>query len=119
MGIDDKGTERRNLAPGDGLERHVTPAKREGGFVARLLQRYSHARSRGDETLPNSALPLDELGQPVVIRTVLSGGVWHVTRNGTFVGDYLAEGPARDAALHAARGMSPRRPRTKPVVPYL
>lgn len=40
---------------------------------------------------------------PVVIRTVPDRGVWHVTRDHVFLGDYLAEGPARDAASRAAR----------------
>ena len=36
-------------------------------------------------------------------RTARVGGVWHVTRDDVFLGDYLAEGPARDAATKAAR----------------
>lgn len=39
----------------------------------------------------------------VVIRTAAVGGVWHVTQDGVFLGDYLAEGPARNAAADAAR----------------
>jgi phage terminase large subunit-like protein len=41
--------------------------------------------------------------RPVVIRTRPVGGVWHVTRDEVFFGDYLAEGAARDAAAKAAR----------------
>lgn len=40
---------------------------------------------------------------PVLIRTLPYGGVWRVTRDHVFLGDYLAEGPARDAATKAAR----------------
>ena len=43
-----------------------------------------------------------ELDRPVVIRTSPVGGVWHVTRDHVFLGDYLAEDPARDAAEKAA-----------------
>lgn len=44
-----------------------------------------------------------QVDQPVVIRTTPVGHVWHVTRDDVFLGDYLAEGPARDAATKAAR----------------
>lgn len=39
----------------------------------------------------------------VTIHSARLHGVWHVTRNGAFVGDYLAEGPALEAAAAAAR----------------
>lgn len=39
----------------------------------------------------------------VVIHTARTHGVWHVTRDGAFVGDYFAEAPARLAAMLAAR----------------
>lgn len=38
----------------------------------------------------------------IVIRTVSAGGVWHVTRDNVFFGDYLTEEPARAAATKAA-----------------
>jgi len=41
--------------------------------------------------------------QATVIRTASAGGVWHVTRDDVFLGDYLAEAPARAAATNAAR----------------
>jgi hypothetical protein len=44
-----------------------------------------------------------EPDRPVVVRTWPIGGVWHVTRDEVFFGDYLAEGPARAAAARAAR----------------
>jgi hypothetical protein len=43
-----------------------------------------------------------DVDPPVVIRTSPVGGVWHVTRDHVFLGDYLAEAPARDAAETAA-----------------
>jgi hypothetical protein len=49
-----------------------------------------------------------ELDPPVVIRTSPVGGVWHVTRDHVFLGDYLAEGPARDAAAKEAREIAGR-----------
>ena len=45
---------------------------------------------------------ISELAPSVVIRTSQVGGVWHVTRNRVFLGDYLAEAPARTAAENAA-----------------
>jgi len=42
------------------------------------------------------------------IRTARVGGVWHVTRDDAFLGDYLAEGPARDAAAKAAQEIAGR-----------
>lgn len=39
----------------------------------------------------------------VTIHSARLHGVWHVTRNGAFVGDYIAEGPALEAAAAVAR----------------
>jgi hypothetical protein len=49
------------------------------------------------------AATLREVDRPVVIRTSRVGGVWHVIRDDVFLGDYLAEDPARDAATKEAR----------------
>lgn len=57
--------------------------------------------AKAERTTP--AAKTSELDPPVVIRTFPVGGVWHVTRDQVFLGDYLAEGPARDAATKAAR----------------
>jgi hypothetical protein len=43
------------------------------------------------------------LDESVIIHSARSRGVWHVTRNGTFVGDYLSEPAARQAAESVAR----------------
>lgn len=51
---------------------------------------------------PTPAAKPSELDHPVVIHTSPVGGVWHVTRDRVFHGDYLAEAPARDAAEKAA-----------------
>jgi hypothetical protein len=45
---------------------------------------------------------------PVVIRTSRVGDVWHVTRDDVFLGDYLAEEPARSAAEKAAHEIEGR-----------
>jgi hypothetical protein len=48
-------------------------------------------------------------GEPdgsVVIRTTRVGGVWHVTRDEVFYGDYLTAVSARDAATKAARDIA-------------
>jgi hypothetical protein len=39
----------------------------------------------------------------VVVRSARSGGIWHVTRNGDFLGDYMSEEAARLAAKSAQR----------------
>jgi hypothetical protein len=39
----------------------------------------------------------------VVVRSARSGGIWHVTRNGDFLGDYVSEEAARLAAKDAGR----------------
>lgn len=38
----------------------------------------------------------------LIVRTHQSGGVWHVTRDGEFFGDYLSEAVAHIAAKDAA-----------------
>jgi len=72
----------------------------------RRLVRVLDARSAGPPaTKTEKTLPADKTGKlegAVVIRTSLVGGVWHVTRDHVFLGDYLAEGPARAAAAKAA-----------------
>ena len=49
----------------------------------------------------------------VVIRTTPLGGIWHVTRDHVFFGDYLAEGDARDAMRMAAREVEDQGGRAK------
>lgn len=72
--------------------------------VARLVRAVPAApqplTNTGPATPPPSITPADET---VVIHTARTHGVWHVTRNGAFIGDYLAEPPARAAAELAAR----------------
>lgn len=41
-------------------------------------------------------------GDRTVVRTHRSGGVWHVTRDGVFFGDYMSEAVALRAAKEAA-----------------
>jgi hypothetical protein len=45
---------------------------------------------------------------PVIVRSSRNGGVWRVTRDGEFFGDYLSEAPARKAAADAAREIERR-----------
>lgn len=74
--------------------------------VMRLV-RAQDARSAGrapakaEGTTPAAGISKPEA--TAVIRTSPVGGVWHVTRDHVFLGDYLAEGPARAAAEKAAR----------------
>jgi hypothetical protein len=39
----------------------------------------------------------------VIVRTHRSGGVWHVTCDGQFLGDYMSEAVAQTAARDAVR----------------
>lgn len=50
-----------------------------------------------------SSPPARATDLPVVIRCALRGGVWHVTRDDAFFGDYTEQAPARAAAAQAAR----------------
>ena len=61
---------------------------------------------KADWTMP--AAKTSGPNPPVVIRTSQVGGVWHVTRDKVFFGDYLAEGPARSAAEKAAQEIERR-----------
>lgn len=61
-----------------------------------------------DQPLPLSLQShLDRLAQkgagPTIFRTTTRGGVWHVTRDHSFYGDYHARQQAVDAAYGAAR----------------
>jgi hypothetical protein len=47
---------------------------------------------------------LDRMPQNQIFRVTLGSGVWHVSQNGTFFGDYLNRGDAIRAACAAARG---------------
>lgn len=72
--------------------------------VARLVRAGPPApqprANAGPATTPAPVTPADDT---VVIHAARTHGVWRVTRNGAFVGDYLAEPPARAAAELAAR----------------
>lgn len=74
--------------------------------VMRLTRTHEAKAAASTPSAAQEAAPaatLRELDRPVVICTARVGGVWHVMRDGVFLGDYLAEGPARDAATNAAR----------------
>jgi hypothetical protein len=43
-----------------------------------------------------------------VVRSERSGGIWHVTRDGDFLGDYVSEEAARLAATNVARDIQLR-----------
>lgn len=44
-----------------------------------------------------------KIADSVIVRYARTNGVWHVTRDDQFVGDYLSEAPARAAACEVAR----------------
>ena len=52
--------------------------------------------------------PLSNNDPMVVISVRRSGGVWHVSQDGSFYGDYLAEAPAREAAYRLASDIAGR-----------
>lgn len=69
----------------------------------------THAIQSPKRSEHNAAAPeTHEMNQPVVIRTQRAGGVWHVTCDDIFLGDYLAEKPARDAAMKVAHEIERR-----------
>lgn len=72
--------------------------------VARLVRVGAGAARHRTQSAPvqPSSAPFDP-DAPVVIRSTHKGGVWRVTCDGEFFGDYLSEEPARDAANGAAR----------------
>ena len=51
----------------------------------------------------------------VVVRTARIGGLWRVTQDRVFIGDYLSESPAREAAAGAAHEITARGGRAEPV----
>lgn len=66
-----------------------------------------------DADPPRKAVGPDK---PIVIRIALAGGVWRVTRDRVFLGDYFKEGPARDAAQTAARDITAQGGRVEVIV---
>jgi hypothetical protein len=64
---------------------------------------------RGAE--PQNATP-----RTTMVRTARSGGVWHVTCDDVFLGDYHAEGPLRAAAAKAVRDIVGRGGRAELIV---
>lgn len=78
--------------------------------VVRLRRR--PAKKAGAPTVqpPRSEMPAEaeERTKTIVVRTAQVGGVWRVTKDRVFLGDYLAESPARKAAAGAAREITAR-----------
>ncbi len=71
-------------------------------LIRSLPQRDAQLQPKADQ--PEPALFANATRKPAdLIRTKLRHGVWHVTRNDTFLGDYKAPGPAFDAAIKLAR----------------
>jgi hypothetical protein len=72
--------------------------------VARLVRTgFRPARALANLGEPAASDPVMPKQDAVMIHTARVHGVWHVTRDGAFVGDYLAEAPALAAAALAAR----------------
>ncbi len=70
--------------------------------VARLVRVRTSVAPATPDAIPQPR-PSTDLAEAVTIHSARLHGVWHVTRNGAFVGDYLSEGPALAAAAAAAR----------------
>ena len=71
-------------------------------LIRSLPRRDSQPEPKADQAEP--ALLAHTTRRPRdLIRTQLRHGVWHVTRNDTFLGDYKAAEPAFDAAIKLAR----------------
>jgi hypothetical protein len=72
--------------------------------VNRLIRRLPQERAadlRSEATTPTP--PQEAAPSSDLIRTELRHGVWHVTRNDKFYGDYVARQSAVDAALELSR----------------
>lgn len=52
----------------------------------------------------------------VVIRSARTHGVWHVTRDGVFLGDYLSQDAAERAASKAANDLEQQGRRAEVVI---
>ena len=88
---------------------YVETADYAEAFLHEVMRLTRTAAAKAGASTPSAgakaapAAKMREGDQPVVIRTSRVGGVWHVMRDDVFLGDYLAEDPARDAATKAAR----------------
>jgi hypothetical protein len=72
--------------------------------VIRLGRSPTSRAAHGPMVAPILAPPsVEPAREATVIRTASTRGVWHVTRDDVFLGDYLAEAPARAAATKASR----------------
>jgi hypothetical protein len=72
-------------------------------LIRRLPQEHA-ADLKVEATAPASTTNQQETARSSdLIRTELRHGVWRVTRNDTFQGDYLTQQPAVDAAVKLAR----------------
>jgi len=72
--------------------------------VNRLIRRLPQERvAELKSDAPTPTPPQKPAATSDLIRTELRHGVWHVTRNDKFYGDYLAEQPAVDAAVKLSR----------------
>jgi hypothetical protein len=72
--------------------------------VNRLIRRLPQERASDLKSQASPTAPDQQEAPPSsdVIRTQLRHGVWRVTRNDEFAGDYLAQQPAVEAAIELA-----------------
>ena len=71
--------------------------------VRRIRDRPSTgAAKRVEQSLSRPTPAPSQAPHPVMIRVARRSGVWHVTKDGVFLGDYIAEDPALNAANGAA-----------------
>lgn len=87
-------------------------------LFGRMRERFAGGRAAAALAIaPESYTPARPraAGAPVVVRARRLHGVWHVTRNDAFVGDYLTEEAAHSALSHAADQIATRGDRVEVV----
>jgi hypothetical protein len=88
---------------------HVGTADDAGIFLREVMRltRGGGSVTRGTPSAPPAATsPVSRVrgvDSRTVVRSARSSGIWRVTRNGDFLGDYVSEEAARQAAKNAGR----------------
>lgn len=117
MAIGDADLKRRILAQRQILRVLVAQlARSRPGILSRMrggLAARPDAVAPAEPYTPPLARPA---GSPVLMRAARRHGVWHVTRNDAFIGDYLTKEAARSALSHAAGEISARGDRVEVVL---
>lgn len=110
MAMEDADLKRRILAQRQILRELVAQlAQGRPGILSRMRRGASSAQSAVAGPAERHTPPLARAaGAPVVMRAAQRHGVWRVTQNDAFVGDYLTKAAAQSALSHAASEVAAR-----------